>query len=1243
MLFSSSLRWFPVLLLLTTPLLSLQAQRYQEAMDAFLRKEKSAWHLTDADISQYAISSQYDNLEIGVTYTYLNQEVADIRIFNAISTMAIRDGKVIHFANRFIPNAAKKANAVHPSLSAESAIEKAATHLGLSMAEPPGQPTEESGRKRYTYGKAGISRENIKAELVFVPAEEELLLAWNINITPVGTADGWNIRIDALTGEFIEKNNLTVYCNFTHHRSDHQSHERCSEVAESPIVINWSAADTARYNVFPYPAEAPSFGSRQILTNPHIEAASPFGWHDIDGIEGAEFTITRGNNVYAYEDLQDQNSPGYSPDGGATLNFDFAQNLNLPPTDNMDANLTNLFYANNWLHDVLYVHGFDEAAGNFQQTNYTGEGIGGDYVVAEGFDGGGTDNANFYTPDDGGNGRMQMYLWLTDAVTAMEITNPDSLVGFYNAVEATFGPGLDVVPIDGQVALVIDNDDPVHNACDSILNATELAGKIAVLDPGGCTYIKKAQAVEAAGAIAMIVINNTGAPPFAMGGSGVVNIPSVMISQADGEQIRSALINGDSVHVKLSFGQGAESQDKDGSLDNGVIAHEFGHGVSNRLTGGPFNSNCLEHAEQGGEGWSDWLALVTTIEPGDSGADKREIGTYSADNADGSGIRRFPYSTNMSINPQTYGDLASSNGVHARGEIWCSAIWEATWALIDAKGFDPDLMAGVGGNNIAIRLVLEGMKLQGCTPGYIDARDGILAADKLLYDGEHLCILWEAFAKRGMGAYADQGSPSSVGDETEDFSFPNICLTATVEPVAKFAVDNMVDCYGVFTFDDQSENIPQYYQWDFGDGNTSEEENPMHPYSEPGTYTVTLIVTNNIGSDTTSLDITYGLPPEPVISGNKVVCEGSQLVLAADVLEGNTAIWSVADEVVHEGSTFTTPVLTTGTTYAVIQAGSSEVEQVGAFNNLIGGGNIHNTGFEGKLLFETFTPMTLQSVVLYAQGAAERTITLYDENDQVVDVRTIMVENGQSRVELNFEILTPGEYSIGNVSQNLYRNDEGADYPYTVDNLMTIYSSNATGDALSYYYYFYNWEVREIPCKSLPIEVEVVVEPGPVAGFIYDAADLTANFTDISAGDATTWAWDFGDGQSSTDQHTQHTYDTTGTYTVTLTVSNGSCFSYYTQVIEIGTTTTVDIAGKYEIQLHPNPASEKVTLRFGQPNEDQWTLRVFDASGRLQASQRIPSLTTSFDVNTVHFPPGTYQFQLISKEGMATKRITIMH
>ncbi|MBS1744054.1 MAG: M36 family metallopeptidase [Bacteroidetes bacterium] len=216
---------------------------------------------------------------------------------------------------------------------------------------------------------------------------------------------------------------------------------------------------------------------------------------------------------------------------------------------------------------------------------------------------------------------------------------------------------------------------------------------------------------------------------------------------------------------------------RDGDLDNGVVCHEYAHGISNRLTGGPSNTSCLGNAEQGGEGWSDYFALMLTTNWATAqitdGALARPMGTYVLNQATtGAGIRTYPYSTNMSINPWTYANMASTSGeVHVIGEIWCMALWEMTWEMIQQDGINTNLFnaAGTGGNSAALKLVTEGMRLQPCSPGYIDARNAILKADTLFFGAKYSCAIWKAFAKRGMGQGASQGSSGSTADQVASF------------------------------------------------------------------------------------------------------------------------------------------------------------------------------------------------------------------------------------------------------------------------------------------------------------------------------------------------------------------------------------------------------------------------------------------------------------------------------------------
>lgn len=222
----------------------------------------------------------------------------------------------------------------------------------------------------------------------------------------------------------------------------------------------------------------------------------------------------------------------------------------------------------------------------------------------------------------------------------------------------------------------------------------------------------------------------------------------------------------------------APTPDKDGDLDAGIVLHEYGHGVSNRLTGGPANVGCLGNSEQMGEGWSDWMTVWFTALPGHAATTPRGVGTYALDQpVTGPGIRPAPYTTDFAVNNYTYGNLPSMAVPHGVGFVWNTMLWEMYWELVAAHGFNPDLYEDwtTGGNNLAMQLVIDGMKLQPCSPGFVDGRNAILQADTNLTGGANQCRIWKAFARRGLGFSASQGSSTSAADGTAAFDIPVAC------------------------------------------------------------------------------------------------------------------------------------------------------------------------------------------------------------------------------------------------------------------------------------------------------------------------------------------------------------------------------------------------------------------------------------------------------------------------------------
>ncbi|MEM7349681.1 MAG: extracellular metalloproteinase [Acidobacteriota bacterium] len=216
---------------------------------------------------------------------------------------------------------------------------------------------------------------------------------------------------------------------------------------------------------------------------------------------------------------------------------------------------------------------------------------------------------------------------------------------------------------------------------------------------------------------------------------------------------------------------------RDFSWDSGVMVHEIGHGISNRLVGGPSNVGCLGNAQQGGEGYSDWWALAYTGEVGDQGTDVRGSGTYILGQpTTGPGVRPLPYSTDPAVNNHTYESISGVSVPHGVGAVWAQAAWEVYWALVDEYGFDPDLYDALGGsgNQRAMLYVNEGFKNTACSPTFTEVRDGMLQAAVDNFGGVDVCLMWEAFAAFGLGTDAISGGPSSLSP-TNGFAIPDSC------------------------------------------------------------------------------------------------------------------------------------------------------------------------------------------------------------------------------------------------------------------------------------------------------------------------------------------------------------------------------------------------------------------------------------------------------------------------------------
>jgi len=512
-------------------------------------------------------------------------------------------------------------------------------------------------------------------------------------------------------------------------------------------------------------------------------------------------TVTTGNNVDAYTDISapDGFTPSSSDMRGAISsagNFDHVYDLTQAPNANADqanAALAQLFYDVNYLHDWFYLSGFDEAAGDAQTDNYGRGGTGGDPIHAEDMDNypGSLNNANMSTPADGASPRMQMYVWTGPTPAGLEATPG----GTYPVGLAAFGPT--AFDTTAPIVVMTDTGTSTTDGCGAATNSGAVSGKIALVDRGVCPYVQKAQNAQAAGAVGLVIANNAPGTAPAMGCTNpcpAVSIGTLSVSQADGATIKTNLGSGT---VTGHLFRSAAVQ-RDGALDGGVVAHEWGHYLAHRLA--PSLGNY--QAQAMGEGWSDFVALLQMVQPDDvanlSGA--YPLGAFDSASITYPqqfyfGIRRMPYSTDFTKNALTFKHISNSsalptgipialNGaanseVHNAGEIWASMLWQCYAALLaDTTGGAPRLTFAQAKKRMTDYLV-DSLKVTPPDPTYTEARDALLMTAYGSDQADFLDFLG-AFATRGIGigAVSPARDSSTFDGVTESYS------STTTPPVA---------------------------------------------------------------------------------------------------------------------------------------------------------------------------------------------------------------------------------------------------------------------------------------------------------------------------------------------------------------------------------------------------------------------------------------------------------------------------
>jgi len=605
--------------------------------------------------------------------------------------------------------------------------------------------------------------EPIRIKPVYFPLPGRIVPAYFLEIiaqTRIGDpSDAWAYVIAADDGRLLYREDLTHGDTFNFR-------------VWADATGDLRPADGPLLHFNPHPTATPD-GSYPGPAVAQLISIAPFN-ATMDPWLPAGAVQSQGNNVDAYTD--DDAPEGFSPGDTRSLStsastFDHTEDLALGPQTSLEqreAAVTSMFYVNNWLHDWWYDSGFDEAGGNAQLDNYGRGGVAGDPLLAEGQFGAPTQRNGYDTvvPADGASPRMHMYVWngVPHSSLILQPGNQSPAVGV-----ATFGPQTFAGPT-GVVVLADDGTAPdVNDGCEALVNGAAVSGNVALVNRGTCTFETKVVNAQAAGAVAVIIIDDkpNEVPPNMAADTTIttaVTIPVLSVSMTDGATLKGE-IPGESATFSRSV-----DPDRDGTLDNTLVAHEWGHllHLRNVQCG---SQQCLAQSE----GWGDFNALMMVVREGDDLGGTYALGQYVAaslpDDPAYFGIRRYPTSTDLTRSPLTFkyltsgvtlpttAPLAAANAgaanseVHNAGELWASMVFEGYAAMLQqAQGASPPYTFDQARRRMS-DYVVGGMAMAPTDPTYTEQRDALLAAAAAA-DPADLALLAQGFAKRGAGTCA---------------------------------------------------------------------------------------------------------------------------------------------------------------------------------------------------------------------------------------------------------------------------------------------------------------------------------------------------------------------------------------------------------------------------------------------------------------------------------------------------------
>lgn len=330
-------------------------------------------------------------------------------------------------------------------------------------------------------------------------------------------------------------------------------------------------------------------------------------------------------------------------------------------------------------------------------------------------------------------------------------------------------------------------------------------------------------------------------------------------------------------------------------------------------------------------------------------------------------------------------------------------------------------------------------------------------------------------------------------------------------------------------FQNLSENASSFI-WDFGDGTSSTEINPIHTYQNNGSYQVQLIADDGICGQEELIKESYiqiGIE-NPVIE-NVTLCNPESVELTAT---GNGIIkWYDtidSENEFHTGNIYITPIITETTTYYIQSHIENNSDTIGDSRATLNGGYFTSNYVHG-LYISCQSPGVIKSAVFNSSANKNRVFSLVNMQGETIEEVSVSIPNGTNRIELNMNIPIGTYKLLGPTSPNLYRNSDNSSYPYVIDGLFSIDSSTAGTAPLDYYYYFYDIIFQENDCSSEKVPVSVIInDVSPAAaveisGVANPCLGSLQTYSTPSIANASSYQWILPEGMNAIGNITQNT------------------------------------------------------------------------------------------------------------------------